>query len=373
MQAMFDAEALATNALQLRLLDAVLADDHRQVSRLLDEEDHSTLLEDRFFLCLSVILMGKADTEVIRAFSAHSYDAGTVPLRSSGILKMGDIALLICAADRQEELVEAGFLNVKHHAYAGMGNVNPEVFDLWCRLYNAAAPPHVDNVSPSASRAIFRWLAESHRKDATQRSQSSRKEMSRRLDKMVSGFLDSHYPAENSQDRWNKFVSNPPSVSIHAGSVQESAIYMKVLVDHMFREDLRLHHNQDPIHISLSVQHTSGPKSLLAHALLRAGVPSSAFEPDLATECLLACSAALRRNENPSGPVDHLWGEVARRLQKEDPERFSALPAEVKSPAPSIRIMARLQDPSERLAFCDMLEMLVSSPLAPQQRPRPRL
>jgi hypothetical protein len=372
MQAMFEAEANAIMPLQHELLDAVLMDDHRKIAELLDEEDHGRLLEGRFFMALAIILIGQGSIKAIKAFADHGYGASTKPaqLGSPSDLTLGQIALWTCDALRQKELVEAKFLILRQYDFLGMGSVEPDVFDLWSDLHIDADVSRPQTV-PQANLNIFRWLPEIGRKVVTGQSQVVRGEMERRLDKMVTGFLDTHYRTENAFERWQAFTAIPPSVTAHSGSIAESGVFMKVFVDHQlkFAPELREH----KVGISLAGQQLAGHKALLAHALLKSGFALSDFDCDLSGEILANCVASLRRGENPTAAVGQLWNEVYFRMEKECPERLSSLPVEISKAGSSLQLLKSWGSDAERVAFCDMLDMQLKSPATQRSAPRMRL
>lgn len=368
MQAVFRAESVASSTLQHQLLDAVLLDDHRTVARMLEEEDHSRLLEDAFFLPLAVLIVGKATPKVIKAFDEHGYGAKTQP--GKGGARMADIAFLTCNAARQKELFDAGFLSVNQHAYEGMGSSDPAVFDLWSSLHIQSEKPRAQTI-PSATRAIFRWIPESDRKSHTSQSKATRQEIARRLETMIEGFLQTHYPSTTPSEQWEAFTSNPPSVGINASSTAESALYMKVFIDHLLDRTPVLRSNR--VSIDLQSRQTEGHQALLAHALLRSGFCLEDFNQDLVAELLKNTSQALRRNENPTAAVGHLWQEVSWRLKSQHPDRFKSLPLEIRSSPGSLRLLSHLDDMGRRTAFCEMLEMQLAAPSASINRSGPRL
>lgn len=372
MQSMFEAESSASSAIQLKLLDAVLLDDHRQVKEMLEEEDHSRLLPNEFFLPLSVILVGKAAPKVVKAFAEHGYNQTTRPagIGLSGEVRMGDLALWVCDAARQKELVDCGFLSVKGSAYSGMGSADPAVFDLWSGLYLQDEAAGRKLSPPQATLAIFRFIPDTQRRQSTPISQATRAELDRRLEKMLDGFLSTHYPGPP-DTAWREFVANPPNVSQHAANALGCVEYMRALIEHQRKTLPDLLHR--PIDADFSNPHMGNRQVILAHALLRLGAPMSIFPMDLPNWVLQKASQALRREENPPEAVSVLWNTVVAKLKDHDPARLDALPRELCNEFVSLRALRNFQDDAERVAFCDMLDMHITAPRALGTSSRPRI
>ena len=372
MQAMLQAESAASCRLQLRLLDAVLMDEHRQVAQMLEEEDHSRLLSDDFFLPLSILLVGKASPKVLQAFIDHGYNQSTRPTRMglSGDVKMSDLALWTCDATRQRELFECGFLSVKAVAYAAMGSADPAVFDLWSDLYLEDEANKKHQSPPQATLAIFRFLPEVDRSTPTPTSQGLRAELSRRLEKMIDGFLATHYPGDP-QAAWSAFVSDPPNVAQHAPNALGCVAYMRVLIDRQMSKHPPL--RDLPLAADFTRPHMGNRQVHLVHALLQSGTPLAAFPVDLSRWALGKASEALRRGENPPEALSLLWGEIVAKLRTQDPARLDALPRELCSEFASLQHLRTFQTDEERLAFCDMLDMHLTAPPAVGISSRPRM
>lgn len=376
MQAMFEASRQATAGLQAELLDAVLTDDHRVVRDLLEEEDHSHLLPDDFFLNIAILLIAKGSPPLLKVFQTHGYDASCAPFSSNQLdrIKLGELALLLCPVDRQRELVENGFMNPATWASKGMGHSNPEIFDLWQGYYladeadqRARLESRVSNAggsrpAPEADEEIFRWLPPSKtRRIRPIESTSQCAEIARRLDKQLSAFFDLHYPAATENERWDLILARPFQV---AGSIHQAVVvdrYATLLGYQLARTPAATRSLPLP-------DLRRGDSARWASALLKSGFQLSDFTSDLPSHLLrVACDMELADRRVPES-VSYLWSAVRQRMAQEMPERLAALPPEIASPYASLSLSFTAgEHPSAaaRLAFIDLVALSAQTTPAP--------
>lgn len=379
MQAMFEAERCAFYPLQLDFLDAVLTDDHRKVSEMLEHESHNRLLPDDFFLCISILLVANASPKVIKAFVEHGYDGRSTPSSSSSAmsLKMGDIALSVSAIEQQQVLVDTGFLAPDKWAYVGMKNAKPEVFDFWFEQYKVfAANRQRERIErnaaniPGADNYIFAWLPDVGRQSRMAKQETSsfaRREIQRRLDKHLDFFLDLHYPAPDEQARWSALMDRPFNIENYS-TEEDAVLRFRCVLEHQLA--------RTPNPRAQPIQKvSSGSVEILWSALLDAGFELPDFDFDLAGACIdKACDLLASPSGNLGEGWSMLWSRVARKLTQDDPQRAGALPKEFFQPFFSLRSWMADIEGKERSVRGEELSLSFNTAPAPLPgRPAPRL
>lgn len=378
-QAIAEAERCAYRPIQLELLDSVLAGDHRKVGELLEELDHRQLLEDAFLLPLSVLLVATASPQVIKVFIDQGYDANSSPatLSSAVTSRMGDIALAICSRERQQALVEVGFMPATKWAYKGMADARPEVFDFWqqqhaqCEAAKRAESSASLSRRPSADLTVFRWQPDTHRIRQPSQDNPFRKELQRRLETQMDWFLDLNYPSQDEQQRWGQILANPFSVSCHHSD--QDAVSM-------IAQMIRFQKNRTPSPKAAPIPQVDlrlGENARWCHALLESGFVLSDFQQDLASDILgYACATltSLDRAAVVPESVGNLWRTVARQLKQSDPVRAAGIPSDMLGDVFSLSTWVAGIPDAERQAQGELLAMSVSTAPA-KERPRsaPRL
>lgn len=371
-QALFDIEYYTYHPSQHQLVEAVLDGDAATVSNLVKTQSSTELISEGFSLPFFILLFSRGSLDVLKAFIEHgSYSArsGVDPRRISSEGPIGEIALRVCPAKRQKELLDLGYLSIKDHALLGMSSADKEVFDLWSAAYLQEQKDNPD-IRPSATNMIFRWLPDVERVAPSGHMDCISQERRRRFEKLRDGFLDAYYPGDTALERWEQFIKQPPGVKQSALGAAEATAYMKALIDVQLTNSPQLREVIIPVD-EFNSQYSQ--RGHLIHALLQSGYSFEQFDADLVDELVKAGLKALRNNENPPEILHVLWREVLARVQKEDPERLETLPSEMTQDGGSLQLLKVFKTTEERVAFCEMVELQRGSAQVKSSWGRPRL